>query len=77
MPAAVAVAVRPMTIADLEQAHALSQALNWPHRLQDWALLHNVAQGFVAEHHGQVIGSAFACPQGEYSSIGLVIIDPR
>lgn len=75
MPAAVA--VRPMTLADLEQAHALSHALNWPHRLQDWALLQRVAQGFVAEQGGQVIGSAFACHQGDFSSIGLVIIDPH
>jgi GNAT superfamily N-acetyltransferase len=65
---------RPMTAADVASAHALSVALKWPHRLEDWAMLQRVAQGFVAEHQGQLVGSAFACHQGAFSTIGLVIV---
>lgn len=65
---------RPMTAADVGNAHELSIALKWPHRLEDWAMLQRVAQGFVAVQNGRLIGSAFACHQGEFSTIGLVIV---
>lgn len=65
---------RPMTAADVGNAHELSLALKWPHLLEDWAMLQRVAQGFVALHNGRLIGSAFACHQGEFSTIGLVIV---
>ncbi|WP_277963467.1 GNAT family N-acetyltransferase [Pseudomonas sp. RIT-To-2] len=65
---------RPMTAADVPAAHALSAALKWPHRTQDWAMLQRVADGFVALDDGRVIGSAFACHQGAWSTIGLVIV---
>ncbi|KGS15733.1 GNAT family N-acetyltransferase [Pseudomonas tremae] len=65
---------RPMTAADVGNAHELSIALKWPHRLEDWAMLQRVAQGVVALHNGRLIGSAFACHQGKFSTIGLVIV---
>ncbi|WDY56809.1 GNAT family N-acetyltransferase [Pseudomonas sp. PSKL.D1] len=65
---------RPMTADDVANAHALSQALKWPHRLEDWAMLQRTTQSFVAMDNGQVIGSAFACHQGAFSTIGLVIV---
>lgn len=65
---------RPATAQDLPAAHALSQRLRWPHREADWALVQRTADGFVAEHEGQLVGIAFACHQGDFSSIGLVIV---
>lgn len=65
---------RPMTSADVAAAHALSVQLKWPHRLEDWAVLQRVSQGFVAEDEGRLIGTAFTCPQGDYATIGLVIV---
>jgi GNAT superfamily N-acetyltransferase len=65
---------RPMTSADVAAAHALSVQLKWPHRLEDWAMLQRVSQGFVAEDEGRLIGTAFTCPQGDYATIGLVIV---
>ena len=65
---------RPMTAADVADAHALSLALKWPHRLEDWAMLQRVAEGFVACDDGRLIGSAFVCHQGDFSTIGLVIV---
>lgn len=66
---------RPMTAADVPNAHTLSVKLKWPHRLEDWAMLERVAQGFVVEDQGRLIGTAFTCPQGSHASIGLVIVD--
>lgn len=65
---------RPMTVADLPAAHALSVQLKWPHRLEDWAMLQRVSDGFVVMHDERLIGSAFTCPQGDYATIGLVIV---
>lgn len=76
MPAAQnpALVYRPMTTADLSKAHALSLLLKWPHRLDDWAMLQRVAEGFVAEDNGRLVGTVFACLQGAYATIGLVIV---
>ncbi|WP_237883455.1 GNAT family N-acetyltransferase [Pseudomonas sp. PGPR40] len=65
---------RPMTPADVASAHALSVQLKWPHRLEDWAMLQRIAQGFVVEDAGRLIGTAFTCAQGNYATIGLVIV---
>ncbi|WP_457266032.1 GNAT family N-acetyltransferase [Pseudomonas sp. P5_C3] len=65
---------RPITPADVPLAHALSVQLKWPHRLEEWAMLQRIAQGFVVEHEGRLIGTAFTCVQGDYATIGLVIV---
>ncbi|MNQ40805.1 Acetyltransferase (GNAT) family protein [compost metagenome] len=65
---------RPMTSADVPAAHALSVRLKWPHRLEDWAMLQRIAEGFVVEDGEHLIGTAFTCPQGAYATIGLVIV---
>lgn len=65
---------RTVTAADMPAAHALSVHLKWPHREEDWAMVQRTSEGFVAEHDGQLVGVAFACHQGAYSSIGLVIV---
>ena len=65
---------RPITPADVPLAHALSVQLKWPHRLEEWAMLQRIAQGFVVEHEGRLIGTAFTCAQGDYATIGLVIV---
>ncbi|MCF5053638.1 GNAT family N-acetyltransferase [Pseudomonas syringae] len=65
---------RTVNAADMPAAHALSVHLKWPHREEDWAMVQRTSQGFVAEYDGQLVGVAFACHQGAYSSIGLVIV---
>ena len=67
---------RPMTQADLPAAHGLSSQLDWPHRIEDWGLLHRVFKGFVATVDDRLIGTAFACPQGNFATIGLVVVNP-
>ena len=67
---------RPMTQADLPAAHGLSSQLDWPHRLEDWGLLQRVFKGFVATVDDRLIGTAFACPQGNFATIGLVVVNP-
>lgn len=68
---------RTATAADMPAAHALSVHLKWPHREEDWAMVQRTSEGFVAELDGQLVGVAFACHQGAYSSIGLVIVSDQ
>ncbi|MCH4881479.1 GNAT family N-acetyltransferase [Pseudomonas sp. TMW22080] len=75
-PQQAAFTYRAMTRADLPAAHRLSAQLNWPHRLEDWALLHRLCKGFVACEGERLIGTAFACPQGAFATIGLVVVSP-
>ncbi|WP_213881660.1 GNAT family N-acetyltransferase [Pseudomonas sp. dw_358] len=72
--AAESLLLRPMTEADLPEAYALSQKLSWPHRLEDWQMMLRLSHGVVFEEGGRVIGTAFCCVQGGWSTIGLVII---
>ena len=64
---------------DVDQLHALSVAVGWPHRGKDWDLVRRAGHGIVAvDEIGRVFGSAMWFPQGEdFATIGLVITSPR
>ncbi|WP_279356961.1 GNAT family N-acetyltransferase [Methylobacterium indicum] len=69
--------MRSMTEQDLARGHALSQAVRWPHRLEDWQLFHAVGQGRVATEDGAITGCAMSWHYGErLATIGMVIVDP-
>jgi GNAT superfamily N-acetyltransferase len=65
--------------ADLNQLHALSIAVGWPHRAEDWQFLRQAGHGIAAlDDIGRVLGSAMWFPQGEtFATIGMVITSPR
>ncbi|MBD3897755.1 GNAT family N-acetyltransferase [Halomonas sp. ML-15] len=68
---------RPMLEGDLPTAHQLSQAVRWPHRIEDWQFVHRLGSGFVAERNGEVIGSAMCWSHGsDYASLGMIIVSP-
>jgi len=71
------VVLRPMTSADLPQAHALSADLRWPHRLADWEQVFAHAEGIAAERDGELVGTGLRWRWGErHATIGLVIVTP-
>lgn len=65
--------------ADLEQLHALSIAVGWPHRAEDWQVLRELGHGFVAlDEIDRVLGSAMWFPHGEsFATLGMLITSPR
>jgi GNAT superfamily N-acetyltransferase len=72
-----AITFRPMRKDDLPAAHALSQAVRWPHRPEDWEFALRLGTGFVAEEDGAVAGTALCWHQGpHHGSLGLIIVSP-
>ncbi|MBT0961595.1 GNAT family N-acetyltransferase [Denitromonas iodatirespirans] len=68
---------RRMAEADLPATHALSQAVRWPHRLEDWQFVHRLGTGFVAESEGAIVGTASCWAYGsEHGSLGMVVVSP-
>jgi len=69
---------RCMTEGDLVAAYGLSQAVGWPHRLEDWQMVHRLGSGFVAEQDRAVVGTGMSCKQGDnYGSLGMMIVSPK
>lgn len=69
------IAYRRMAEADLPAAQSLSQAMRWPHRLEDWQFVYRLGTGFVAEIDGTVIGTALCWKQGsEHGTLGMIIV---
>lgn len=64
---------------DLEQLHALSISVGWPHRAEDWQYLRELGHGFVAlDEIDRVMGSAMWFPHGEnFATLGMLITSPR
>ena len=73
------ITIRPMTEADLGQAHQLSIGVAWPHRPEDWRFVFAHGEGFVAcDAIQRVLASAMWWPFGEaFATVGMVITSPR
>ena len=63
----------------LDQLHALSITVGWPHRAEDWQFLRDVGHGIVAHDEiGRVLGSAMWFPHGpDFATVGMLITSPR
>jgi GNAT superfamily N-acetyltransferase len=73
-----AIAYRRMTESDLPAAHAQSQAVGWPHRLEDWQFVLSLGTGFVAAEGSAVVGTALCWKQGDaHASLGMIIVSPE
>jgi len=64
---------------DLAQLHALSIAVGWPHRAEDWQFMRGIGRGIVAlDEINRVLGSAMWFPYTEtLTAVGMVITSPR
>ena len=65
----------PLEARHLAQAHALSQALDWPYRIEDWAFALQLGRGFAVEADGELVGTALWWPYGaDHGSAGMIIV---
>ncbi len=53
----------------------LSQAVGWPHRVEDWALTLSVSEGVVALSDGAVVGTALCSTFGDVAAMNMIIVD--
>lgn len=76
---AFAMQISDVQAADVDQLHALSISVGWPHRAEDWQLLRDVGKGVVAtDEIGRIMSSAMWFRQAaELATIGMVITSPR
>ncbi|MQP66409.1 GNAT family N-acetyltransferase [Niveispirillum sp. SYP-B3756] len=66
-----------LTPAHLPQALSLSQALQWPYRLEDWAFALALGHGIAVEVADQLVGTALWWPYGDsHASAGMIIVAP-
>lgn len=68
-------AVIAMEARHLRGALALSQAVDWPYRLEDWEFAFNLGRGFVVESGGELVATALWWPYGPgHASAGMIIV---
>ncbi len=68
-------AIRPMDAADLPAAQALTAAIHWPHRVEDWRFVFDLGEGVVAESAGRVVATAMAWRLGaQWGATGMIIV---
>jgi GNAT superfamily N-acetyltransferase len=64
----------PLTPAHLDGAVALSRAEDWPHRLEDWALILGLSRGIAALDGDRLVGTAMATPFGPAGTLGMIVV---
>ena len=64
---------------DVAQLLALTIAVQWPHRAEDWQFMRSMGRGVVAlDEIGRALGSAMWFPYSDgFAAIGMVITSPR
>jgi GNAT superfamily N-acetyltransferase len=63
---------------DVARARALSLAVHWPHRVEDWEFARRLGTGFVAEDKGGVVGTILCWKHdARGGTLGLVIVAPE
>jgi GNAT superfamily N-acetyltransferase len=71
-------ALRPLAESDLPAAQALSAAVGWPHRVEDWRFVHGLGSGVALEQGGALVGTALTWRYGaEAAALGMVIVAPE
>ncbi len=71
------IVLRPFTTKDLTAAQALTRAIGWAHRREDWALALRLGSGVVAEQDGQLLGTALRWTYGTQDArIGMIVVAP-
>lgn len=67
--------IRPLLPEDLPQAHGLTAAIRWPHRLEDWQFGLALGEGFAISEGGRLLGTAIVWPFGPaHGCFGMLVV---
>ncbi|WP_293867446.1 GNAT family N-acetyltransferase [uncultured Alsobacter sp.] len=68
--------IGPLTVDRLGEAVSLSRQAQWPHRLEDWALVLAQSRGLAALDGERLVGTALATPFGaDGATVNMVLVD--
>ncbi|GAA4228974.1 GNAT superfamily N-acetyltransferase [Sagittula marina] len=70
-----AIELVPFAEAHLPEAQGQSQAVQWPHRIEDWKLHLAISQGVAAVADGRVMGTALCSLFGPVAAVNMIIAD--
>ena len=74
--AAAALPQRRLEAADVPAAQALTAGFGWPHRQQDWAMMHALGDGVTVSAPGRALGVAMCWRFGpDWATMGLIAVD--
>ena len=77
MPADATFIFRAMQPQDMHQAEAMTRAVAWPHRAEDWRFVLDLGFGLLAEREGRLAGTAMGWHHGPAAaSLGMIIVRP-
>jgi GNAT superfamily N-acetyltransferase len=70
--------IEPLTLSDPDGALALSTAIGWNQRAEDWRMLLRIAPAgsFAAVANGRVVGTAIGIDYGRFGWIAMMLVDP-
>jgi GNAT superfamily N-acetyltransferase len=72
-----ALILREVALADAAAGQMLSQAVGWPHRVEDWEMLIGLGHGVVATLGEEIVATALWWPYGEtHATLGSIIVSP-
>ena len=72
-----AIAIEGLEARHLAQAHALSAAVGWPHRQEDWNFVLGLGLGLAALNGDELLGTIIWWPFGEkFTTLRMVIVAP-
>jgi GNAT superfamily N-acetyltransferase len=73
------ITLRDIKEVGIEQLHALSVAVGWPHRENDWRTLLDLGQGIAAvDEIGRVVGTVMWLRYGvDFTMVSMLIASPR
>lgn len=71
------VAIKRLEDKHLAKAQALSSAVGWPHRQEDWSLVLRLGRSIAALDGDELLGTIIWWPFGDhYARLGMVIVAP-
>lgn len=72
-----AIAIERLEEKHLTATQALSTAVKWPHRREDWNFVLTLGRGLAAVDGDSLVGTIIWWPFGErYATLGMVIVSP-
>ena len=73
-----AVVLRDIALRDAAACVALSRAVDWPHRVEDWEMAIGLGRGVVATLGSEIVATALWWPYGEaHATVGLIVVSPE